>query len=68
MTIADDMGGEDLKQEVPGELRGPENREARMRWKYQIYMRDYCSVFNPSMTTSECFSTTSKSADSLRTR
>lgn len=41
MTIADDMGSEDLKQEVPEHLRGPENREARMRWKYQIYMRDY---------------------------
>lgn len=41
MTIADDMGADDLKQEVPEELRGPENREARMRWKYQIYMRDY---------------------------
>lgn len=41
MTIADDMGADDLKTEVPDELRGPENREARMRWKYQIYMRDY---------------------------
>ena len=41
MTIADDMGAEDIKTEVPVELRGPENREARMRWKYQIYMRDY---------------------------
>lgn len=41
MTIADDMGAEDLKAEVPERLRGPENREARMRWKYQIYMRDY---------------------------
>ncbi len=41
MTIADDMGADDLKQEVPAHLRGPENREARMRWKYQIYMRDY---------------------------
>ena len=41
MTIADDLGSEDLKTEVPFELRGPENREARMRWKYQIYMRDY---------------------------
>ena len=41
MTIADDMGADDLKVEVPEELRGPENREARMRWKYQIYMRDY---------------------------
>lgn len=41
MTIADDMGADDLKTEVPERLRGPENREARMRWKYQIYMRDY---------------------------
>ena len=41
MTIADDMGSEDLKTEVPEHLRGEENREARMRWKYQIYMRDY---------------------------
>lgn len=41
MTIADDMGADDLKTEVPEQLRGPENREARMRWKYQIYMRDY---------------------------
>jgi len=41
MTIADDMGGDDLKIDMPDELRGPENREARMRWKYQIYMRDY---------------------------
>ncbi len=41
MTIADDMGADDLKQPVPQELRGPENRSARMHWKYQIYMRDY---------------------------
>jgi arylsulfatase A-like enzyme len=41
MTIADDMGADDLKQDVPAHLRGPENRQARMRWKYQIYMRDY---------------------------
>ncbi|MDX2376459.1 sulfatase [Microbacterium sp. LRZ72] len=41
MTIADDMGAEDLKTPVPEHLRGEENREARMRWKYQIYMRDY---------------------------
>ncbi|WP_221583514.1 sulfatase [Microbacterium sp. G2-8] len=41
MTLADDMGADDLKQEVPAHLRGEENREARMRWKYQIYMRDY---------------------------
>ncbi|MEV8274765.1 sulfatase [Microbacterium sp. NPDC077184] len=41
MTIADDMGSDDLKQEVPEHLRGPQNRAARMSWKYQIYMRDY---------------------------
>lgn len=41
MTIADDMGAEDIKIPLPEHLRGPENREARMRWKYQIYMRDY---------------------------
>lgn len=41
MTIADDMGSEDLKSEVPEHLAGPENRAARMSWKYQIYMRDY---------------------------
>ncbi|WP_456284771.1 sulfatase [Microbacterium sp. JZ70] len=41
MTIADDMGADDLKADVPAHLRGPENREARMSWKYQIYMRDY---------------------------
>ena len=41
MTIADDMGADDIKMEVPEHLRGEENREERMRWKYQIYMRDY---------------------------
>lgn len=41
MTIADDMGSDDLKTEVPAHLQGEENREARVRWKYQIYMRDY---------------------------
>jgi arylsulfatase A-like enzyme len=41
MTIADDMGADDLKQDVPEHLRGEENRAARMSWKYQIYMRDY---------------------------
>jgi len=41
MTIADDMSADDLKQEIPEHLRGAENRDARMRWKYQIYMRDY---------------------------
>lgn len=41
MTIADDMGADDLKEEVPEHLRGEDNRHARMSWKYQIYMRDY---------------------------
>ena len=41
MSVADDLGSKDLKTEVPERLRGPENREARMRWNYQIYMRDY---------------------------
>lgn len=41
MTIADDLSASDLKQEIPDELLGPENREARMRWKYQLYLRDY---------------------------
>jgi len=41
MTVADDLGADDLKTEVPEHLRGPENRAARMSWKYQIYMRDY---------------------------
>ena len=41
MTLADDMGSEDLKQDVPEHLRGDEKRRERMSWKYQIYMRDY---------------------------
>jgi choline-sulfatase len=41
MTIADDMGADDLKTDLPEELRGPEKRRERMKWKYQIYMRDY---------------------------
>lgn len=41
MTIADDMGSDDLKADVPEHLRGAANRAARMSWKYQIYMRDY---------------------------
>src|SRR5690606_26594321 len=40
MTI-DDLDADDLKTSVPAELGGPEQREARMRWKYQRYMRDY---------------------------
>src|SRR5699024_9014136 len=41
MTIADDLTSDDIKEEVPAELRGPEQTEARARWKYQRYMRDY---------------------------
>ena len=41
MTIADDMSADDVKAEVPAELRGPANRAARASWKYQRYMRDY---------------------------
>lgn len=41
MSIADDLGADDLKTPIPDELRGPENRDARLRWKYQIYLRDY---------------------------
>jgi arylsulfatase A-like enzyme len=41
MTIADDLSSDDLKEDIPDELRGPERREERMRWKYQRYMRDY---------------------------
>jgi choline-sulfatase len=42
MTIADDMNPEvDIKESIPPELQGEENREARTRWVYQRYMRDY---------------------------
>ena len=41
MSVADDLGADELGEELPDELRGPENREARMRWKYQRYLRDY---------------------------
>ncbi len=41
MSVADDLSSDELGEELPDELRGPENREARMRWKYQRYMRDY---------------------------
>ncbi|MGW7681011.1 sulfatase family protein [Kribbella sp. NPDC054772] len=42
MSVADDLGTvEELGEELPDELRGPENRDARMRWNYQRYLRDY---------------------------
>lgn len=41
MTIADHLTENDLKQPIPSELLGDENREERAKWKYQIYMRDY---------------------------
>ncbi|GAA3100592.1 arylsulfatase A-like enzyme [Kribbella aluminosa] len=41
MSVADDLAAEELNEKLPDELRGPENREARMRWKYQRYLRDY---------------------------
>lgn len=44
MTIADDLAAEDLKEPVPDEIKGPEHRVERMRWKYQRYMRDYLQV------------------------
>lgn len=41
MSIADDLTDHDLKQPLPEELKGEENREARTRRNYQLYMRDY---------------------------
>jgi len=41
MSVADHLGSDELGEDLPDELRGPENREARMRWKYQRYLRDY---------------------------
>lgn len=41
MSIADDLTIEHIKEPVPTELEGAENREARASWKYQRYMRDY---------------------------
>lgn len=41
MTIADDLAPWDLADPVPAELYGDERREDRIRWKYQVYMRDY---------------------------
>jgi arylsulfatase A-like enzyme len=41
MSVADDLSSDELGEELPAELRGPENRVVRMRWKYQRYLRDY---------------------------
>lgn len=41
MTIADDLNSDDIKEEIPDDLRGPERVRERTRWKYQRYMRDY---------------------------
>lgn len=41
MSIADHLTANDLKQEIPEELRGEENRVERTRWAYQRYMADY---------------------------
>ncbi|MFC0674444.1 sulfatase family protein [Brachybacterium hainanense] len=42
MTLADDLDiAVDIKEPVPEHLQGPENREARIRWVYQRYLRDY---------------------------
>ncbi len=41
MSIADALLEQDYKEPMPAELEGDENRDARARWKYQRYMRDY---------------------------
>src|SRR5699024_1897887 len=41
MSIADHLTEHDLKEPLPPELAGEENREARTRRNYQLYMRDY---------------------------
>jgi choline-sulfatase len=41
MSVADDLGSDELGEELPAELRGPDQRAERMRWKYQRYLRDY---------------------------
>jgi choline-sulfatase len=42
MKIADDLIYEtDIKEPVPEELLGEENREARTKWVYQRYLREY---------------------------
>ena len=41
MRVSDDLTLTDVKEEVPAELLGAENRIERTRWNYQRYMRDY---------------------------
>lgn len=41
MSVADDMLETDIKTTTPPQLLGEENREARLRRNYQLYMRDY---------------------------
>ncbi|GAB3801093.1 sulfatase [Humibacter antri] len=41
MSVADDLTEEYLLEPVPSELLGEGNREARARWKYQRFMRNY---------------------------
>ncbi|WP_227993893.1 sulfatase [Pseudactinotalea sp. HY160] len=41
MSIADDLTRDDIKEDVPPELLGPENTRARTSWTYQRYLRDY---------------------------
>lgn len=41
MSVADDMLETDIKTTTPPQLQGEENREARLRRNYQLYMRDY---------------------------
>ena len=41
MSIADGLTERDVKEPTPADLLGPEAAEARARWKYQRYMRDY---------------------------
>ncbi len=41
MSVADDLSADELGEELPSQLRGPDQRVERMRWKYQRYLRDY---------------------------
>ncbi|WP_040437340.1 sulfatase family protein [Aestuariimicrobium kwangyangense] len=41
MRVSDDLTVTDVKEDVPAELLGEENRVERTRWNYQRYMRDY---------------------------
>ncbi|SEE81153.1 sulfatase family protein [Ruania alba] len=41
MRISDDLPDRDIREEMPPELAGEENREARTRWFYQRYLREY---------------------------